>query len=162
MTAENLRELLDYDASTGIFTWKQNDGQRTKRLSGSRAGNCRDSGYRKIKIGGKLYAEHRLAWLYVTGKWPDGCIDHIDGVRDHNSWSNLRDVSRSVNSQNQRFAQKHNTTVTLGVSAYGTRFKASFRLPMGGQMKLGVFKTAEDAHCAYLSAKRALHNGCTI
>lgn len=44
---------------------------------------------------------HRLAWLYVHGEWPQREIDHKDNVRHHNWIGNLRDVSHSVNMQNQ-------------------------------------------------------------
>lgn len=162
LTAERLRELLHYDPETGVFTFRI----ATKPRLGGRAqpGKVAGSehktiGYVYLCIAKKKYLAHRVAWLYVHGEWPL-LIDHINGVRNDNRLANLRDSSPLLNSQNRR--------VTLAgtglIGAYRTRegrFKSSIRV--GGRQKwLGVFDTAEDAHFAYLAAKRKLHQGCTI
>ncbi|WP_428999737.1 HNH endonuclease signature motif containing protein [Stenotrophomonas maltophilia] len=53
-----------------------------------------------------MYRQHRLAWLYMTGQWPSGEIDHINHDRSDNRWHNLRDVSHQANQQNRAGASK--------------------------------------------------------
>src|SRR5262245_26632184 len=88
ITAERLREVLSYDLETGWFRWRvspKHSGIRIGRI----AGQC-DCGYWRIEIDGKAYLAHRLAWLYVTGKFPDQQIDHVNGDGTYNAWCNLR------------------------------------------------------------------------
>jgi len=124
-------------------------------------------GYRCIKVLGRLQLAHRLAWLYVHGVWPDHEIDHLNGIRSDNRLGNLRDVSRTTNSENQRRATVGNTSTkllgaTLDDSVYRRKpFKAQIKVN-GRSRHLGMFATAEEAHQAYVDAKRQLHEGCTI
>jgi hypothetical protein len=159
LTAEQLRELLSYDRETGIFRW--NVANKRVRI-GSDAGHLHPSGYRRIGIYRRVYSAHRLAWLYVHGAFPLGDIDHINGARDDNRIANLRDVPHAVNMQNLRTAPRTNIeSGLLGVSTSLGRWKAQIRLN-GSRMYLGTFSTPEEAHAAYLEAKRLLHLGCTI
>ncbi len=92
-------------------------------------------------------------------------IDHIDGNPANNRLENLRDVSRAVNGQNQKRAQRHNGTGVLGVTrrrnAKSNPYQA--HIVVDGRPKyLGVFPTADAASAAYIAAKRALHEGCTL
>ena len=101
--------------------------------------------------------------LWITGAWPEHDVDHINGVRNDNRWSNLREVTRTVNIQNQRIAQTRNVAGLLGVSFEKARNKYKAGIVAGGKYhNLGRFNTAEEAHAAYLKAKRELHEGCTI
>jgi hypothetical protein len=155
-----IRDKLKYSPQDGRFTWKVAASRRYQ--AGRAAGSINGRGYRGIMIEGKWYAAHRLAWLYVYGQWPSGQIDHINGVRDDNRIANLRDVGQEVNLQNHRQARASSKTGLLGVSAVpGDKFIA--RIKSGGvKVHLGTFATADDAHAAYVLAKRALHPGCTI
>ena len=112
----------------------------------------------------KRFSAHRLAWLYVTGDWPVGVIDHINGDRTDNRFENLRDVTQKTNSENLRGPQKRTASRFLGVHAQrrkSTRFLA--QIVTDGKLKhLGSFSTPEPAHEAYLAATRRLHEGCTI
>lgn len=68
-------EKLSYDKVSGILSWKG-----TSKNSGKAAGYYRTnlSGITYLIVGigyeGKVYKifGHRLAWLIVTGVWPDG------------------------------------------------------------------------------------------
>ncbi|HFN3771038.1 TPA: HNH endonuclease signature motif containing protein, partial [Enterobacter hormaechei] len=89
LTAEMVRELLEYDPTTGLLTWKT---CRKKVQKGSVAGSVCGNGrklYVKVRIG-RLYRAHRLIWLLVTGEWPKCHIDHVDNDGTNNRWSNLR------------------------------------------------------------------------
>ena len=160
ITAAFLRELFHYDPETGVFTrlvTRQGQGAR----AGDVAGTLKPSGYLTIWICGANHMAHRLAWLYVHGKWPTHEIDHIDGNRANNAIANLRDVTRSVNHQNLRRARSDSAHGFLGVSPFFGKWKARITVNRVFQ-HLGVFDTPEEAHAAYLEAKRRLHVGCTI
>lgn len=98
LTAERLRELLNYDPETGIFTWH---AIRVGCGVGKVAG-CIDKGakYIVIKIDRRLYRGHRLAYLWMTGAWPAYTIDHRDRDRSNNKWNNLRKATRKQNQEN--------------------------------------------------------------
>ena len=159
ITAERLRELVHYCPETGEFTHLQSKG---RKKAGMRAGCNVPSGYVTIMVDGFRTMAHRFAWLYVTGKWPVAEIDHIDGNKRNNAFSNLRDVSRSINTQNQKKAKRTSKTGYLGVR-YHADDKFVAAITVNGKTKyLGVFKNPHEAHQAYLNAKRAIHDGCTI
>lgn len=88
-------------------------------------------------------------------------MDHINGNRSDNRWANLRDVTHSVNLQNQRRPKSDNKCGFLGVHAHPSGFRAYIGVNKV-RLDLGVYATAHKAHQVYLSAKRRLHEGCTI
>ena len=92
----------------------------------------------------------------MTGEMPRGDVDHIDGDRANNIWANLRDVSHKANLQNRHGAQKNNKSGFLGVHKRGKKWAASIAVN-GRSVSLGRYPTPEDAHHAYLGAKRLLH-----
>jgi hypothetical protein len=96
-----------------------------------------------------------------TGEWPANHVDHKNGVRNDNRWCNLRDVTRSVNSQNQRHAPAGSKTGLFGVQVDRNKFRARI-IVTGTRHGLGSFESAEEAHQAYIDAKRSLHAGCTL
>lgn len=158
MDAQKVREVLDYDFQTGWFTWKKRTGRRVR--IGDRAGSANAAGYRMIKIENVSYYEHRLAWLHVTGEWPEKEIDHRDGTKSNNRWGNLRPADSRLNKENRRTA--HNRLGVLGVyEGNANNFRAAIRFD-GKNVHLGTFETIEAAAAAYLKAKRAKHPGCTI
>ena len=112
LTAERLRELLAYDASTGIFTWRKSKGAAR---AGNTAGTPHSRGYWTITIDGNGHLAHRLAWLYVHGKWPERALDHINRLRSDCRIANLREVSGSQNAQNKS-QQSNNTSGYMGVT----------------------------------------------
>lgn len=159
LTAERLREALHYDPETGRFIWRFRRNQYVD--VGSVAGSDNGNGHIQIRLDGGMYLAHRLAWLYMTGSFPEQEIDHRDGQRDNNAWVNLREVTHRENMQNQRRARSDNHVGLLGVGRMGSKYRA--RINLDGKVKaLGVFNTPEEAHAAYLSAKRIAHPGCTL
>ena len=159
LTHEKVRLKFNYDQASGIFT-RAVDARSHK--AGSVVTGTKSHGYVRIWVDGKQVAAHRLAWFWMTGEWPSMDIDHIDGCRDNNAWNNLRHVDRSMNLENMRKAKSHNRSTGL-LGAYHSPTKGRFvsRIQVRGQNKnLGSFATAEEAHLAYMSAKRTLHEGC--
>lgn len=160
LTAARLRELLHYDPLTGVFTWRTRRGGRS--TVGTVAGSRRKDGRIAIIVDGLGYYAHRLAWLHVTGAWPEHGIDHKDTIPWHNWFSNLRDANRFVNMQNQRRAQSDNLTGYLGVTkTSGGRFKSRIWID-GKNQHIGVFDAPDVAHAAYVAAKRQQHDGNTL
>ena len=47
-------------------------------------------GYRIITIDSKDYCAHDLAWLYMTGEFPKGEVEPINGNNNDDHWCNLR------------------------------------------------------------------------
>ena len=159
ISADRLRELLTYDADTGLFTRLVQTCNRVK--VGDVAGRTDSHGYRQISVLGRKILAHRLAWLYIHGTWPSDQIDHINGVRSDNRIANLRDTSNAINRQNERRARSNNQHGFMGVSTHGTRWKAKIGVD-GNPRYIGSYDTPELAHAAYIEAKRLLHPGCTI
>jgi hypothetical protein len=140
---------LKYDAETGHFT--DDDGRRI--------GHQRKDGYRAVG----QHLEHRLAWFGVTGQWPAYQIDHINGDKTDNRWANLRAATPSQNKENIHRPQANNKSGFLGVTWHkrDRRWRATLRV-QGRAKHLGYFDTPEAAHCAYLGAKRVLHQFNTL
>lgn len=160
LTAQRLKELLDYEPETGVFSWKVS----RRGVRPGRTGNVRPDGYIRIGIDGVSYLAHRLAWLYMTGAWPSIDVDHFDGNPSNNRFSNLRDVSQQTNLQNFRTATRRNRSSSLlGVSYHARDELWRARIHIDGKERnIGYYKTSEEAHAAYLEAKRKWHEGCTI
>jgi len=162
LTQEKLKELLYYDQLTGVFKWKIKPRQSVN--IGDIAGTILKKGYISIAINRKRYQAHRLAWLYVYGKWPENQIDHKDTVKHHNWIKNLREATNTQNQQNKIVANRNNkSSGILGVQLdkRSCKYKASIRVDYK-PIHLGYFETKEEAHEAYITAKRELHPFNTI
>ncbi len=159
ISADRLRELLSYDRDTGVFEWIRPTNARIK--AGAQPACTDTGGYVVIRIDGELHRAHRLAWLYVHGSFPSGPIDHRNGDRADNRIANIRAASGEVNAQNRRVARNDNKLGILGVCKSRGKFLATITA-FGRRHHLGYFPTAELASASYLSAKRRLHEGCTI
>jgi hypothetical protein len=160
LTAERVRELLDYDPATGVFVWKVKRGNNGRR-AGEVAGSVRVDGYLAIGVDRYIYTAHRLAWLYIHGEWPGKDLDHVNGIKTDNRLANVRLATHSQNMCNQRVAQKNNKAGLLGVSPHHKKWQATIGVN-GVKLRLGRFDTAQEAHEAYLSAKRKHHSFATI
>ena len=157
ITIERLKELLHYDAETGVFTWVNARGNSGV---GRVAGSLRPDGYRQIQVNGSSHQEHRLAWLYVHGEFPSGeksLIDHIDGNKINNRLDNLRVCS---DFENQRNTGKRvtNTSGFKGVSwdQRTKKWKAQMYLD-GKKITIGRYSVKEDAYAARCNAAKESH-----
>lgn len=149
-----LNDLLKYDADTGKLTWLVNRGPA--RI-GREAGSKHNMGYKAVRVAGKAYLCHRVAWLLSHGQWPAYHIDHKDGDKQNNSLDNLRECSPAENQQNAGF-KSHNTSGFTGV--WFCKATGKWHAYISNQKKrrhLGVFTSPESAHGAYLVAKKELH-----
>lgn len=99
LSQERLKELLHYDHETGVFTRLVGTGGTA---TGSRAGHISYTGYEQINVDKVKYLSHRLAWLYMTGGWPEEMVDHVNGIPSDNRWTNLRAASHSENTRNSK------------------------------------------------------------
>ncbi len=158
LTQERLKQLVRYDSETGFFFRIHSCGPVK---GGSKAGSISADGYLSIQLDGFRYLSHRLAWLYIYGKWPKAEIDHINCMRSDNRISNLRSVTATQNAQNKKKPNANNKTGYLGVFKCRDRFWAAIQVD-SKNIYLGAFRNPEDAHAAYLEAKRRLHSTCTI
>ena len=158
-TADDLRAALHYAPETGVLTWLARPAWKwNKRLAGKRAGYANTKGigrnrpYRLIWFAGTTRKEHRIVWLYMTGVWPSQDIDHINGDGLDNRWSNLRLATRSENAANSGLYSS-NTVGFKGVSRHRGGYQA--HIGIDGRVKaLGVFKTPDEAHDAYMKEAR--------
>jgi hypothetical protein len=144
LTQKELKEVLDYDADTGKFTWLKATNNRIK-VGGIAGCINKVHGYRAIKINGKIYKAHRLAFLYMTGKFPPDDTDHINHSRDDNRFVNLRKVTRLENLRNQSMYSKNKSGFT-GVYWDKARNKWKANIKINGKSKhLGRFTDMDDA-----------------
>ncbi len=164
VSVEILQERLDYDPLTGHLRWK---APLRKHLIGKITASLDVNGYVQVNLGGgKILKGHRIAWAMHYGEWPESYIDHINGVRNDNRISNLRCVDNRTNCENKRNGSTCNPTGCLGVAVRKrnseSRRYAALIVVNKKQITIGSFPTVEEAHEAYLTAKRKLHKGCTI
>ena len=153
LTADRLRELFHYDKDTGVFTRLVNC---SNVRAGAVAGCLKNDGYLCIRVDGRLYSAHRLAWFYMTGEWPGLHIDHANSDRSDNRWANLREATYSQNNANS-IVRKDNKSGFKGASRSGKRLGWQACIRWEGRSKhLGYFDSPEAAHAAYLAAANEL------
>ena len=162
ITAEYVRDILDYNAETGDFTWRRREEMPLKwnaRFAGHKAGSMAKNGYFRVTINYVDYFAHRLAWLYVTGSWPKEQIDHADLNQLNNRWVNLREATGAQNVCNRRL-QSNNKSGFKGV-CWDKRFgKWQVSIGLNGKRKtIGYFPEdkLDDAAAAYAKAALELH-----
>jgi hypothetical protein len=165
LTQDFLKSIVHYDPETGIFTWlkrpinmflhckfpkmscniwnAQNAGNKINRIKNE---------YVIIKILEIDYLAHVLAWLYMTGKWPDNDIDHKDTIKSNNQFINLRTATKSQNSGNTK-KPVTNKSGYKGVCWHKKSGKWRAQIIYQGKSYwLGVYETPEEAHEAYCKA----------
>ena len=148
LSHQDLIDELDYSPVTGLFRRKRSSGGVR---AGSIAGAQDGMGYLRIRVLGRKYKAHRLAWLYVNGEWPRQCIDHIDGDGTNNAIGNLRDVSNQQNCKNQK--SRPSKSWLLGVRRlHSGNYAARIQFD-GKEVPLGTYPNLFDAISARKSAE---------
>jgi hypothetical protein len=165
LTQERLKELLHYDHETGIFTWKERSVEIFKtqrdcnawntRYANKKAGTKGECGY-MIRINNKKYLSRRLAWFYTYSEWPEDELDQIDADVFNDAIKNLRNATRTDSHYKKR--QIKYSKYMMGVkSANSLKNPYMSQIKIKGKtMHLGLFKTEQEAHEAYVKAKRQI------
>lgn len=111
---KEINRRVRYEPMTGRFYWKidigGNGGMTGDEILNRKCGR----GYLRMRICGRSYTLHRIAWLISKSEWPDQ-IDHIDHNRVNNIISNLRAVNNAQNQRNSKL-DKRNTSGVHGVT----------------------------------------------
>lgn len=164
-----LRKVLDYDPVIGSLVWRKrapdlfySDGRTSEhkannwnsRWAGKPAfTGTNNSGYNRGPCLGAYVLAHRVIWAMVTGAWPTGQIDHINGVRTDNRWINLREADHTINGRNAR-KKSNNTSGHNGVWWFASRNKWCAQITIDCRnIKLGYFDSIEEAVAARKSAE---------
>lgn len=152
LTAERLAEFVRYEPRTGRFVVV---GKMRGKRPGDDAGFINPDGYRRITVDGRQYGANRLAFLAMTGRWPEGFVDHRDGDPGNDRWKNLREADRCQNMANRK-PHRGSTSGVKGVypSRRGWVAIITWR---GHRYYLGWFASKADAAAAYQAKAAELH-----
>ena len=158
-TAKNIHSDLTQQRLHELFRYDQNAGQFVRRVgikgsaAGTMAGTVNFHGRHVMRVDGRDYQAHRLAWLYVHGLWPDDEIDHINGDPLDNRMANLREATSSQNKMNRRGARRDNKGGVRGVERLPSgMYRARYRLN-GKSVHVGVYPTLDEAGEAATEAR---------
>lgn len=180
MTGHNLLppheliKLIRYEPETGKLFWRPRDpgdlhdtapghGHEWKARNwnaahaGKEISHRRRDGYITFQIRRRQYRAHRVAWAIYHGEWPNGVIDHINGVPDDNRISNLRSVDDTENARNSKLP-KSNTSGRVGVYYANSagRWHAFIGAGDGKRIHLGTYRTIDEAIAARAAAEKVL------
>lgn len=153
MSVGEILEIVSYCPDSGIFRWAIT---RSGTSAGSVAGSVNRKGYITIRILGRSYLAHRLAWYIMTGEQPEQ-IDHRKGARDDNRFLSLRAATASQNQHNKTL-NKNNTSGVKGVSWNKSKKKWEARVWLNGKgYRLGRFSDLAMADSAVRKFREERH-----
>ncbi len=154
LTHDRLLSVLQYNPATGKFTWLKRISIRIR--IGEEAGFTNLDGYIEIGIDNQNYQAHRLAWFYMTGKWPSAQIDHKNTIKSDTTWENLREATHGQNVDNVGL-RANNSSGVKGVSFLSKSKKWHARIMHKKTLyRLGDFATKEQARIAYIEKAKEL------
>ena len=167
ITAKDVEDVLIYSPETGVFIWKEKNANDmpdlrlrnawNTKFAGKVAGRSSGGGYIQLLVKGKYCYAHRVAWLLMTGSWPEKYIDHINRRKTDNRLLNLREATQAENLRNTKM-HSDNMSGVKGVSWYPRDKLWRARLSKDGkQVYLKYFKNIEDAERAVISERKKLH-----
>jgi HNH endonuclease/AP2 domain len=142
-----------YDPDVGNFYWLISP--RYKVNIGDRAG-YNSQGYWNLSYGCNLYRAHRVAWLMMTGEWPEDQIDHKDRNKLNNRWSNLRQATNAENIRNQAL-RSNNKSGVKGVHINKRGEYVAQLIVNRKHVLCAYFETLEEAREAYVQASITHH-----
>lgn len=158
-TAEYIRSRLSYSPETGDIIWKLHDGASRRwatRWAGKRAGCAKVEGRVFVQIDGRSVGAAVIAWVIMTGEWPQKIVDHRDGDPSNDRWDNLRLATPSENLRNMKRSAS-NTSGIKGVSFSKPHGKWRSAIVVSGEtIFLGLHETKEAAGVAYADAAERL------
>lgn len=143
-SVEFIRDKFRYCPSTGNIYLNK---------TGKEVGCTHSLGYIPIHVTKGIYLKaHRIAWALQTGAWPSQEVDHIDGNRANNKWSNLRLVSARQQTHNRK-AQRSGRLVGAYWNKPNQKWHARINIDSGRkQIHIGSYITEKKAHEAYAAA----------
>lgn len=150
---KKIKESFTYDPITGIIV---------RNSTGNIVGTSNYAGYLIFRLGSVNLRAHRVAWFLFHGKWPDHQIDHINGIRSDNRITNLRDITASKNEQNRnchRNGHLLGTVKTKSGTWVARAPKNYLNHKADKHIRLGTFKTQEEAHQAVVEFCKKGSNG---
>ena len=149
LTVERLKELLEYDPATGLFTNRVPRGNLTVDTP---IGWENGKGYKRLKIDGGRYMAHLVAWLYMTGEMPKSKIDHKNGVTSDNRWDNLREATDLQNTYNKGLYKNNR----LGIKGVTQTSSGSYMVRVNHK-SYGCYKDLELAEFVAQEVREGLH-----
>jgi len=153
VTQDQIKDLLHYEQETGRFTWIVSRGSARKGTEAGCVQTSMGKKYRYIRVLGSFFGAHRLAFVYMTGAFPPGKMDHQDGNGLNNAWSNLRQATSLENGKNQRL-HSNNVSGIVGVRWYKAGSKWHAAIMVNRRKKhLGYFTNKEEAIAARKAAE---------
>jgi hypothetical protein len=154
ITQEELKRLFSYDPETGDFTRLVKTCSKVK--VGDTPQGLNNYGYKRVRIDGRIYYQHRLVFLYTEGEVP-AYVDHVNGDKADNRWSNLRPTTPRDNARNTG-KRSNNTSGYKGVCWCKRRQRWVARIRVESLQKhLGYFTTKKEAYRAYCKAAHKYH-----
>jgi hypothetical protein len=102
----------------------------------------------KIKNKSHRVLQHQFAWYYMYKELVD-VIDHINGVKDDNRISNLRNITFQKNLFNSKSKGCYFNKRT---NKWHSQIMLDYK-----KIHLGFFDTEEEARTSYLNAKQKYH-----
>lgn len=131
---DRLRHLFDYDGKTGLLTRRVSTSANARQ--GDTVGSRHNAGYLQLQLDGKKYLVHRIIWKLVTGEDPrEFEVDHRNGDRSDNRWTNLRLATVS---------EQRGNRIVEGCQRHRDGYMVLFR-----KQYHGVYKTKEEAQSVY-------------
>lgn len=146
-----------------IYLFKYKEGKLFRKVAlcnkvkvGDRAGWIDGSGYRLVRVRGKIYGEHRVIFMMHHGYLPSK-VDHINGNKEDNRIENLRGCTNSQNCQNSGL-RTNNTSGYKGVTWHKrlNKFQGAV-MYQGKSYHAGSFDTAEEADRQTRKLRESLH-----
>ncbi len=164
ISADYAKEALDYNPETGDLVWRERPlshfrSTQAWRVSRSKspgrvAGRKNTGGHIQIRLNGRHYMAHRIAWLIYHGSWQELQIDHKNGIPHDNRISNLRLSTQSQNSANKKTSITSSSGV-LGVNWHKASGKWVAQIKVEQRVVyLGVFHTIAEAAEARKAAEK--------
>lgn len=111
-------------------------------------------GYFTCKMDDKSTRVHVVVFAMMHGRWPDGEIDHANGIKNDNRPENLREATRVQNMHN-RPKQRNSVSGIRGVHWNKQCKKWHAQIMVNRKVHyLGLYDDIEDARMAYVEASR--------